>query len=253
VASKWTAIDVSLPLYHDEIQMVVSPGATDQSSTGPYRNLEPADSTEYPIHLYNIQGVSNFATSEKEYVVFINGDAITEGFTAKGDQILFDSPLSVDDHVTVRIMPKNGLLLAEIETNQNKIIRIDNTVRETVFEKSGDRFIEKAIQSHVHDGVSAEKILLTTETSLIDSESVSEDRKTFVYSKDLESYGFDFSAGTYIAEVYINGLLTSDAYTVIDDDSNKKISIVFGSSLSISSIVKLKLSVRGDFTQIKIN
>jgi len=57
--------------------------------------------------------------------------------------------------------------------------------------------------------------------------------------------------GLILKKFILTGLLSVDAYDLVDDNDGKTISITFRSALSDSSVVQLKLVVRGDFTQVE--
>src|ERR1035437_4195520 len=236
--------------YYDTYVIYVSPDPSRPAAEGYYRNLIPQSS--YPINIYKIDGKINFNVDNTTYTVFVNGMKMTQGFqVASNDMIVFDNPLSDKDFATVELSPKHGFILATVETDDNGIVKIDNSVRLSVYEKFGDSFIEKALRAHVHDGVSASNIVLTTETSLIDPASISANRKIFVFNKNLPKYGFDFNANTYRTEAYVDGLFCLEPYTITDDDTNKTLSIVFSNAIASTSTIKLKLIVRDEYTQVQ--
>jgi len=252
---RWSALG-TLTEKEKEITVSVLPGAGDKSSDGAYRNLSPQ--TEYPVYKYNING-ADFDVSKFKYSTFINGKAYKDAdFTVnKNMTVTFDLPLEPQDSITMRIEPKYGLIIAEIETDENGIIRIDNSVKSSVYEKVGDDLVAKYITNHVHDaldGVSsskylADKVLLTTETSLLSHEETS-DFRVFVFNKTFsEDFNFSFNEGTYYAEVYVNDLLSVDPYTLSDDGS--KISVLFDNPLSSAAVVRLKLRIKDIYTHVK--
>ena len=251
---RWSALG-TLTEKEKEITVSVLPGAGDKSSDGAYRNLSPQ--TEYPVYKYNING-ADFDVSKFKYSTFINGKAYKDAdFTVnKNMTVTFDLPLEPQDSITMRIEPKYGLIIAEIETDENGIIRIDNSVKSSVYEKVGDDLVAKYITNHVHDaldGVSsskylADKVLLTTETSLLSHEETS-DFRVFVFNKTFsEDFNFSFDEGTYYAEVYVNDLLSVDPYTLSDDGS--KISVLFDNPLSSAAVVRLKLRIKDIYTDV---
>ena len=249
---KWIAID-RLKDYYNEINVFVVPDPSEVSAYGLYKNSIPTED-KYPIYTYEIQGEIRLNVSgiDMGIYVFVNGKRIGSGYTVVSNSIItFDTPLSQDDYVTVLSVPQNGILLAEVETDENGIIRIDNSIRTSVYDNFSNDLALDYLSNHVHDGSSASKILLTTETSLLVSKTISDDRKTFVFSKDISAkYGFNFSKGTYIEDVYLDGLFSQQNYILTDNDTDKTISITFASPVQENVVVKLKLTIRNDYMQI---
>ena len=246
---RWDAISIELPKYYNEFSILVSPASDKPASQGNYRNLIPV--SNYPIHEYRIDGDLNFDSDQTDYYVFVNGTLRYEGYEKIGSNIIFfEDPLSEEDHVTVKLVPKNGILIAEVVTDNDGIIKIDNSVKPSVYERSGDYLIEDELIKHKHDGNNSEKILLTTRSPFISPEDILKN-KIFIFNKDLNGYDFDFNKNTYNLEVYIDGLFSDKKYNYTDDDINKKINVEFDSEINTNREVKIRLNIKSDYTQVE--
>jgi len=246
--------------WDDFTEITISPSVGNSElsgKTGPYRNTTPSpNDIDYPIKNFIIDGEYNPNT--QKIVAFVNGKPYYDGFEVNGKTLIFENPLHREDSITVRIEPKYGLALSDIETDDTSIIKIDSSIRVSVFTKSADSFIYKNLLEHKHTNdfstKSPEKILLTTQTGLI-GYATNTDNKTYIFDKKIngksfsEYYGFSFDSGTYDLDIFINGFLNTDPVTITDSGST--ITLEFSQKLDSTDTVQLVFYVKNNYTQIK--
>lgn len=257
-----TIVDLS----EETISIIVRPPDGTPAGSGPFRTTTATDdfgnatdpgtgqsNNEYPIYFRKIDGIA-FVPDNSKVVVFINGKEVNSGFELSGTQgnvIAFESPLHPEDNVTVRVDPLNSLVIAEVETDNTKVVDIDNTVKAFAKERSGDAIVSAALITHLHDALenSPEKILLTTKSGKISSAS-NINNISYTFNKpDENEFAFSFDEGTYTTRVFINGFLNIDQINIVDNGSS--ITITFPNNLESTDVVTLELVLNNDQTQIK--
>jgi len=273
---RWAALD-TLTHEQEEVTIEVSPNPSDPSGSGAYRNLSPnSQNLTYPIYIYDINGDSITDLKKRKITLFVNGKPYYggqlvsassvkvkyESFSFDQSKVYLNAPLQQEDSVTLRIEPANGIVVAEVETDGSGLVSINNNIKTSAYNSLGDEFIADALRKHMHNGTSASKIQLTTESSLLVPSSITE-QKLYVFPKEFGNYTDDvslFESGKYIEEVYINGFVTSEKYGyyndsgiyksgVLDDEIN--ITINFDNPIPSTSVVRLKLLLKDNYIQIK--
>lgn len=216
--------------------------------SAPHRNANPT--TDYPAYQFRIDG-EPINPEKDDVLVFINGKPYYTGYSIKGSIVVFDNPLHSEESITVRVDPLYSLILAEVETDATQVIRINNGIKQSVYEKSEDSLAHSSLLAHKHEGDSdsPQKVLLTTRTSLLSSSSSSKNQY-YYFTKPAETeYSFDFASGTYITHVYVNGLINTNPVTV--EDLGESIKVSFVNPLESSDNIQIKLIIKDYYTQIE--
>lgn len=148
------------------------------------RNIYTDTSSPDAYRVYTIDGAidDNIKVS-----IFVNSKEIYSGFTLNGNKVVFDSKKLPTDIITARLESKNALLLSTVTVGENRIIKIDNSVRKMISDQSSNSQMDEAIRKHRHTGASGQpsKVVLTTSTAYI-SCKVDDDKNT-TYSADISS------------------------------------------------------------------
>lgn len=179
-----------------------------------FRNATPVVSgaNAYSKYLLDLPSID---ANEDNIEIFINGSKYVGQFELDGQNIIFPNKRLSTDVILVRILPKDSLILAVVETGESEILSIDVSVKTFVSSGKTGKTIPQAIMSHNHkdDGteLSLEKVSLTSKTKIavgtaIVPSTIDQNANTiYIFTKS------DFLSDSAITEDFksITGTITS--------------------------------------------
>lgn len=100
--------------------------------------------------------------------VLVNSNKLIENvhYTLDGNFINFKSRRFPSDNISVQVTPKDSLLLALVHVANEKIIAIDNSVKQMVVEQLRDDYLADRLKIHSHNGTYT-KVNITTSTNYV--------------------------------------------------------------------------------------
>jgi photosystem II stability/assembly factor-like uncharacterized protein/ligand-binding sensor domain-containing protein len=143
-----------------------------------------SDANSYKI--YTIEGTLPPDSQLKINIrVFVNSKLIRSGYAVAGNSIVFSHKRLPTDTVTVRVEPKDSLLISIVTANNDKIVSIDNGVRINLRAKFGDELVGDALKNHRHDGTEGNpsKVVLTTSTYYVEPAGNDINRTVYTFEK----------------------------------------------------------------------
>lgn len=135
-----------------------------------FRNATTTESgaNAYSQYLIDLPSID---INNDNVTVYINGKRYLGPHSFNGQYLVFPNKRIETDTVQVRVVPKDSLALAIIETGNNNILSIDESVKVFVSSSQDGKSIPQALVAHNHrdDGteLSLPKIKLTSKTKII--------------------------------------------------------------------------------------
>lgn len=152
---------------------------------------------------------------------YINGKKFLGPFTIDGQNIIFKNKRLDTDTVQIRVVPKDSLPIAIVETGNNTILSIDSSVKLFVSSSMEGKNIPQALVEHDHKDSGSElslsKIKLTSKTKIITGtpvppENSSEDANTVYIFKKVDEGDISGFIDSYFYSDFksFSGIITSN-------------------------------------------